>query len=112
MPIHFTFQVLSVTLVTAIGNLITTHLDDVQSHDSHMTPGHTTTLLHQSNPLTMSTIGSDVSHPSPNSAESTPCTYLSSENMNLTGFMYVALSILFIFQSFQYSSRTCTCWGH
>ena len=48
MAIHFTFQVLSATLVTAIGNLITTHLDDMQSHDSHMTADHTTTLLLQS----------------------------------------------------------------
>ena len=112
MLIHFTFQVLSVTLFfTAIGNLFTTHLDDVQSHDSHMTPDHTTVLLHQSNPLTVPSIGSDASHPSPYSAESTPCTFLSSENMNLTGFTYVALSILFNFHSFQYSSRTCTCVG-
>ena len=87
MLIHFTFQVLSVTLVTAIGNLITTHLDNVQSHDSHMIPGHTTTLLHQSSPLTLSCTGSDTSHPSPHSAESTLCTFLSSENVNLTGFM-------------------------
>ena len=43
---HFTFQFLFVTLfATTIGNFITTYLDDMQSHDSHMTLDHTILYL-------------------------------------------------------------------
>ena len=101
MQLHCRFQTLVWNYI--VYNFTATHLDD-RSHDSHMTPRHNNPAA-PSNPLTVSNPTRDASHPSPFGRERLPCIF-SAENLNAIGG-----PTWLIFQSFQYSIRTCIIKG-